>query len=76
MKKIVILFLLLAVTIRAQENTFTAAVIPIPNAITYTKVKFAFSPQTQIVLTDESLGSDIKSFNDHLENIMVIVFQL
>jgi len=67
MKKIILLFLLLAGSIRAQENTFTAAVIPIPNAITYTKVKFGFSPQTQIVLTDESLGSDIKWFNDHLE---------
>lgn len=67
MKKLALLFLLVAGTIRSQENTFTAAVIPIPNAITYTKVKFGFSPQTQIILADESLGSDVKWFNDHLE---------
>lgn len=67
MKKIISFLLLLSGTLFAQENTYTAPVIPIPNAITYTKVKFGFSPQTQIILTDESLGSDVKWFNDYLE---------
>ncbi|MBK9284398.1 MAG: beta-N-acetylhexosaminidase [Sphingobacteriaceae bacterium] len=69
MKKIRIIIGLLGVlnlTI-AQNNTYFAPIVPLPNAITYNQGRFILSNQTKIVLSRDNLISDVNWFNKRLE---------
>lgn len=65
MNRIFIICLLFANGLFAQKALLN--LIPYPNEVILHEGTFAFSPQTKIVVKNESLNSDVAIFNDYLE---------
>jgi hexosaminidase len=64
---ILFIFLILIKFLSAQNTPDNLSIIPRPQDLVILEGTFKFSPQTKIVLDDQSIKTDIEWFNDYLQ---------